>query len=260
MLIKEIEGATLVLQMAHPPSNTLSLGLLTTLAKELSAAARDPSVKAVVLASAYPRYFSVGLDLQEMVSLPSERRGEHLRVLLGAHRVLRELPKPTVAAIGGSAILGGWILALGCDYRLLSAGTGKIALSEIRIGMSPTSVLVSRMLEIAASPAYVKEMVLRGKTLRAEEALAAGLVDALIPAESLKTEALALAKSLSRQPPLAYAAVKRALSRRPAGDEEALWREGLSEFENLFAGPEAAEGIAAMIEKRRPRWDGGGEE
>lgn len=255
MLVKEQEGRVRVLRLANPPANLLTLGLLAALRGEVAQAATDPSVAALVLASAYPKYFSVGLDLQEQESLPPQRRGEPFEGILALYRELRAFPKPTVAALSGSAVLGGWILALACDFRLLTAGTGKIALSEVRMGLSPGPVLIGRMLELAANPSLVKEMVLRGRTLRAEEALAAGLVDALVDAEALAAEALKEAKSLARLPRGGYAAVKAALSRRPPGDEEAIWAQTQAEFRALLAGPEAREGIAAMREKRRPRWE-----
>lgn len=255
MLLKEDEGRVRILRLASPPANLLTLGLLESLRGEVARAAGDASVGALLLASAYPKYFSAGLDLQEQDALPAERRGEPFQSLLSLYRELRAFPKPTVAALSGGAVLGGWIVALGCDFRLLTEGTGKIALSEVRMGLSPGPVLVGRMLELAARPSLVKEMVLRGKTLRAEEALAAGLVDALVAPEALAAESLKEAKALARLPRGAYAAVKAALSRRPPGDEEALWAETLTEFKALLSGEEAREGIAAMREKRRPRWD-----
>lgn len=255
MLLKEQEGRVLVLRMANPPANLLTLGLLEALRGEVARAAADSSVGVLMLASAYPKYFSAGLDLAEQSALPEEKRGEPFQALLSLYRELRAFPKPTVAALSGGAVLGGWILALACDHRLLSEGTGKIALSEVRMGLSPGGVLVSRMLEIAASPSLVKEMVLRGKTLRAEEALAGGFVDRLVAPEALGAEALKEAKALARLPRGAYAAVKGALSRRPPGDEDALWKETMHEFKSLLAGDEAREGIAAMREKRRPKWD-----
>lgn len=252
MVIKEHHEGVRILRLANPPSNVLSLTLLAALKGEVVQAREDPEVRCLLLASSYPRYFSTGLDLEELTSLPPERQTEPFGALLELFRLLSDLPKPTVAALSGSAFLGGWILAMACDWRLLSAETGRISLSEIRFGLSPTAALIARLREISASPVLVKEMVLRGRTLRAEEALAGGFVDRLVPEASLQEEALREAKLLSRQAPAAYAAVKKALSRRSPGDEAALWNESREDFRRLFETAEAREGIAAMRDKRRP--------
>jgi enoyl-CoA hydratase/carnithine racemase len=255
MLIKEERGAIRVLRLANPPANVLNMSLLATLEREIASAGSDPAIRCVVLSSAYPRYFSMGLDLEEMLSLPQERRSEVFGGLLSVYHGLRACPKPSLAAISGSAFLGGWILAMGCDFRLLSAGTGRIALAEIRMGLSPGAELIARLREISSSPVLVKELVLRGKTLRAEEALAGGFVDALFPPESLEDEAMKEARQLCKLPLEAYAAIKRALS-GPPGDREALWQDALAEFRLLMRGADAQEGVLAMREKRRPRFAG----
>ena len=254
MVIKEQLERVRVLRLANPPANVLNRRLLETLRGEIDEAAADPGVRALVLASSYPRYFSTGLDLEELTAQPRDKQKEHFLALLDVFRRLRAVPKPTVAAIGGSALLGGWIVAMGCDFRLLT-DDGKISLSEIRFGLSPTAALILRMREISASPALLKELVLKGRTLRADEALAGGFVDRLVPAAQLQEEALREAKLLTKLPLPAYAAVKRALSRRAAGDDEAVWRESVQDFDDLFDTPEAKEGIAAMRDKRRPRFE-----
>lgn len=253
MISAEDLGPVRVITIARPPANVLSLELLGRLQDAVEKAAEDRGARALVIASSIPRYFSTGLDLEEMLALPAERREEPFRALLGVYRALLGLPKPSVAAIGGSAILGGWVLAMACDWRLLSSD-GRIALSEIRLGLSPTSALIGRLKAISSSPSLVKELVLRGRTLRAEEALAGGFVDAVKSPEALGEEAVGLARSLAKQAPHAYASVKRALAGADQGADS--WEPSLREFRGLFADPLTQEGIAAMREKRRPRWEG----
>lgn len=255
MVIKERHERVLVLRLANPPANVLTVGLLQTLQGELAAAAKDASVRAIVLASSYPRYFSVGIDLQEVISRPAERRTEPFEALIGVHRALAEHPKPTVAAIGGSCVLGGWILAMGCDVRV-AGDDAKIALSEVRLGMSPTTGLVERMRRICSSPSFVRDLVLRGRTARAEEALAAGAFDAVVEPARVFEEALKEAKGLAKLPGPAAASIKRALhGGQDSEQRDELWSKSLDELRELLATPEAGEGIAAMKEKRRPRWE-----
>lgn len=244
------EGRVRVLTLSRPPGNALRVEELKALA---AAVADSGSARAVVVGSSLPKYFSSGLDLAPVLDAPEERRSEAFESLLAAYRALLECPKPVVGALSGAAVLGGWIVAMGCDWRVLASDSGKIALSEVRLGLSPTAVLVTRLAALAADPRAVKEMVLRGATLRAPEALAAGLVDELAPEVEVPARALDLAKRLAKSAPGAFASVKRALN-APFLDA-ALWRGSLVEFKALVAGPEGAEGLAAMRDKRRPRWD-----
>ena len=247
------EGQVRVLTLSRPPGNTLSLATLAALRAAAEEAAAAPGVRALVLESAVEGYFSSGLDLNGLMDLPESRRSEPFEALIGAYRALLACPKPTVAALSGSAILGGWIIAMACDWRLL-ADDAKIALSEIRAGLSPTSGLIARLAAISSDPRVVKEMVLRGKSVRAEEALAAALVDEVLPAADVRPAALTLARRLSKSPPAAYADIKRALN--AAAADEALWSRSLAEFMTTFAGAEAQEGVSALRAKRRPRWEG----
>ena len=155
--------------------------------------------------------------------------------------------------MSGSAILGGWILAMACDWRLLAAGA-KVALSEIRAGLSPTSGLIARLSSLSSDPRLVKEMVLRGKSVGAEDARAAALVDEVLPETELRAAALMRARRLAKSPPRAFAEIKRALNASVL--DEGLWRRSLEEFSSVFAGAEAQEGVAALRAKRRPRWEG----
>jgi len=246
------EGAVRALTFSRPPGNALDLRALADLRREAESAAGDARVRALVLESDVDGYFSSGLDLEELMGLPEARRREPFEALIAAYRALLSCPKPTVAALSGSAILGGWIVAMACDWRLAAPGI-KVALSEIRAALTPTSGLIARLSALSSDPRVVKEMVLRGKSVGAEEAAAAALIDEIVPAADLRASALLAAKRLAKSPPRAYAAVKRALGAEAA--DEALWRRSLEEFAAVFAGAEAQEGVAALRAKRRPRWE-----
>lgn len=247
------EGLVRVLTLSRPPGNTLSLETLRAIRAAVEEATAAPGVRALVIESAVEGYFSSGLDLNGLMDLPEARRQEPFEALIGAYRALLSCPKPTVAALSGSAILGGWIVAMACDWRLLAAGA-KVALSEIRAGLSPTSGLIARLSSLSSDPRTVKEMVLRGKSVGADDALAAALVDEVLPEADVRPAALTLARRLAKSPPRAFAEIKRALNAEAADD--ALWDRSLAEFKETFAGAEAQEGVTALRAKRRPRWEG----
>ncbi|MDD5303395.1 MAG: enoyl-CoA hydratase/isomerase family protein [Elusimicrobia bacterium] len=242
-----------VLTLTRAPGNTLGLSVLASLRSEIDRASGDARVRAVVLASGLPKYFSSGLDLAEIMALPEDKRPQAFEALLHCYRALLCVPKPVVGALSGAAILGGWIIAMGCDWRIMASESGKAALSEIRLGLTPTPALVARLSALACDQRVVKEMVLRGKTLRSGEALEAGLVDEVVPEAEVLERSLALAKRLAKSAPAAFASLKKGLN-APFLEEE-LWRRSLSEFAVLMAGGEAREGMAAMRDKRRPRWE-----
>ncbi|MDP3540889.1 MAG: enoyl-CoA hydratase-related protein [Elusimicrobiota bacterium] len=247
------EGSVRVLALTRPPGNTLGLAVLAELRAGIEGAAADPKVRAIVIGSGLPKYFSSGLDLGEIMALPEGQHPRAFEALLACYRALLLAPKPVVGALSGAAILGGWIVAMGCDWRVLAEESGKVALSEIRLGLTPTPALVTRLSALSNDQRVVKEMVLRGKTLRAAEALAAGLVDEIVPEAEVAERALALAKRLAKSAPAAFASLKKGLN--AAFLDEALWSRSMSEFSALIAGAEAREGMAAMRDKRRPRWE-----
>ncbi|MBI5597252.1 MAG: enoyl-CoA hydratase/isomerase family protein [Elusimicrobia bacterium] len=255
MIRRSTDSGVLVLELDAPPDNALTTALLDELARAVGAAAGDPAVKGLVLASARPRVFSSGLSVPELA--PDAGLGTApFRRLISAHRALAAFPKPSTAAVGGLAVLGGWILALGCDARVFSADA-KCTLSEVRLGLSPTEALVRTSLSLARDPGAVRRMVLKGGPLRADEALAAGLADAVVPASELREAAVREARSLGRVPPGAYAAVKRDLRAAWGLDDPALWERSVGAFEALHAGAEARAGLAAAAGKAMRRAGGG---
>ncbi len=244
------EGKVRVLTFSRPPGNVLLKADLDALAAALMDLG---GARAVVLASSTPKYFSSGLDLEPIVAADPARRAETFESLLGAYKALLLCPRPVVGALSGAALLGGWILAMACDFRVLASDTGKVALSEVRLGLSPTRLLVSRLSALCRDPRVTKEMVLRGATIRAQEAFDAGLADELAPEAEVLARAVKLAAALAKSAPNAYASVKAALN-APFLDET-LWRASLQDFKDIITGPEGSEGLAAMRDKRRPRWD-----
>lgn len=244
----DVDGVR-VLAFARPPDNALSLELLDALVAALAAARGDAAVRALVLASDVPRVFSAGLDLAQLA--PEAGLGTRpFRRLIETHRAIAAFPKPTVAAVNGLAILGGWILALACDARVF-AEDAKATLSEVRLGLSPTEALVRTSLALARDPGAVRAMVLRGGPLGAAEAAAAGLADRVVAPSDLLAQAVREAKGLARVPSRAYAAVKRDLRAAWGLDDDALWARSVAAFEALHAGDEARAGLAAAAAKAR---------
>ena len=118
-------GRVRVLTFNHPPSNNLSFSFFDSLEKELDTAQSNSNTRAVLLTSAIPKYFSAGLELSELFSAEERTRAQLFMRLVEIHKKLARFPKPTVAAIEGSAFLGGFVLALGCDSGSLPKRRGE---------------------------------------------------------------------------------------------------------------------------------------
>jgi len=250
---EQLDGI-LTLTMARPEAlNALDRALKTDLLGAFRGAARDAAVRAVVL-TGDGRAFCAGQDLREAgvsgAAIGREIRERYVPLVLAIAR----LEKPVVAAVNGVAAGAGLALALACDVRLASSAAS-FACAFGRVGLVPDSG-VSWFLPRLVGPAWAAELVLGGDSLEAEAAARIGLVQRVVPPDELLPEAHALAFRFAQGAPLAAGLAKRALA---AAQESSL--EAALEYEaqlQSVAGRSAdhAEGRAAFLEKRPPRFRG----
>ena len=228
-----------------------------TMREDLVAALRSAAGRVVVITGA-GRAFCAGGDVEFMSSLQKNRDVEALRKLLDAGRQvvmqIATMPKPVIASVNGVAAGAGCNLALACDYRIAS-DQAKFAQSFVRIGLHPDwggTWLLPRA--IGRSAAF--EMMVTGRIVDAEEALRIGLADRVVPAASLSDETQKLARAIVSGPPLAIAAIKRALSESERNSLNAQIDLETESQLKAFQSNDAAEGMAAFSEKRPPSFKG----
>lgn len=252
---RALDGGVLTLTLNRPEAlNSFTVEMKEALAGALREAARDRSVRAIVLTGA-GRAFSAGQDLKErqgadVPDLGSELRTRYNPIVLA----MRALEKPIIGAINGVAAGAGCSIALACDIRLASETASFIEVFG-RVGLVPdtgSSWLLPRLVGYARAA----EMVFTTDPVDAATAERIGLVNRVVPPERLMDEATELAGRLARSAPLALAMAKRALNRAL----ETRFDEAL-EFEaqlQAVAGRSAdhAEGVAAFVEKRQPEFKG----
>ncbi|GAA2304984.1 enoyl-CoA hydratase [Streptomyces caniferus] len=234
--------------------NAVSTAMADSLAQACAELAADRSVRAVVLGSTHERAFCVGADLKERNSFTDAdlmRQRPHTRA---AYTGVLELPMPTIAAVHGFALGGGFELALACDL-IVADGTAEVGLPEVSVGVIPggggTQLLPRRV-----GAARAAELVFTARRVQAAEAAELGLVDRLVADGQDRTAALELATAIARNSPVGLRAAKRAmrlghgLDLRTGLDlEDGAWRSV------AFSG-DRAEGVAAFNEKRDPEWPG----
>jgi enoyl-CoA hydratase/carnithine racemase len=213
----------------------------------------DRSVTALVIAG-NERAFAAGADIKHMASGDIPLSTELTDVSNLAQQRLAELSKPSIAAISGYALGGGCEVALCCDFRL-AAENAIFGLPEIKLGIIPGGGGTQRLPRLIGLGAAVK-MIMTGETIDAHEALASGLVHAVVPVDRLENEAEALAIRLSQRPAIALRAAKTAIY----GGMNMALTDGLrleqSLFCMLFGTEDQKEGMSAFIEKRKPNFTG----
>ena len=191
MIRQEARGAIAVLTLARPPVNALNAALMADLALALRAAEADPAVAAVVLA-AEGAQFSAGLDVTELGRVQGA-------ALPGLATLIEGLQKPVVAALQGNVLGGALELALACHGRVAHEGA-RLGLPEISLGLLPVAGSTQRLPRLVGAPIALK-MLLEGLPLTAVEALAMGLLDAVVDSSVLE-RAEALAAVLALSPPV----------------------------------------------------------
>ena len=234
--------------------NALNSETLGELVDALSAAASDPTVRAVIVTGAGDRAFIAGADIKEMSrKSPQEAR----RFAMEGHRLTRiveEMDKPVIAAINGVALGGGCELAIACDIRIASE-RARLGQPEVNLGIPPGWGATFRLARIVGE-GVAREMIFSGRQLSAEEALRVGLVNAVVPHDSLQEEALKLATTIASRGPVAVAYAKRSMNRARSLDSESAAELEMDLFALAFSTEDQREGMSAFIEKRPPNFQG----
>jgi enoyl-CoA hydratase/carnithine racemase len=233
------------LRLARPPMNALN----TQMQEELRVAAAqlrsDDSVRAVVLYGG-ERVFAAGADVKEFAGQDHAMMMRDADRLSSSLAALAELPKPVIAAVTGYALGGGCELALTADFRV-SADNARWGQPEILLGIIPGAGGTQRLPRLIG-PAKAKDLIYSGRFVEADEALAIGLVDVVLPAAEVYPAALALAAKFARGPALALAAAKAAIDNGLDSDLRNGLRLESHLFASLFATDDRSIGMKSFIE------------
>jgi enoyl-CoA hydratase/carnithine racemase len=244
--------ARLVFNRPHA-RNAVTQAMWRALPGLLDEVARDAAVRVLVVQGVDATAFASGADIAEFESVygtPAAARASS-EAIDRAIEALATLPKPVVAMIRGVCVGGGCSLALACDLRFAEAGA-RFAVTPAKLGLC-YSLADTRRLVAAVGLSRAKDLLYTGRIVGAEEALAMGLVDRVIPAGEIEAATLAWTKQLQSTAGSAHAATRRILGRLAAGapDDDA---EAKAIFLDCFAGDDFAEGFRAFLEKRKPRF------
>jgi methylglutaconyl-CoA hydratase len=235
--------------------NALSRATLLAFGKLARDAVNDPSIRAIVITGAGDKAFCAGADLKERQSMSDD----DVRVQVDLYRTelgpLDRSPKPVVAAINGVAFGGGLELALVCDLRV-AASHALLGLPETTLGIIPGAGGTQRLPRVLGE-ARAKEVILLGRRLTAEEALAWGLVNRVTPAgTNVVEDTLAYIEPIANGAPIAQAAALEAIDRAwTTSLEVGLELEKVS-YDKTLVSADRREALKAFAEKRKPRFAG----
>ena len=236
-----------VVTLHHPPANALTRAVLEALEQAVRALATD-ATRAVVLTGS-GKFFSAGLDLFELERVLGSPDADAFARQFDATMIgLFTLDKPVVAAINGHAIAGGAVVAGTADFRLVADGALQLGLSEVQVGaVFPTSAL--EIVRFACAGPHLPELLYRGLSYRAADAVARRLADEVVPAAELMPRAIALATELGRHRPIAFASSKRALRAEHLARIHAASADGLDPRWQPWREEEALRTMAAFRDR-----------
>ena len=214
----------------------------------------DAGVRVIVFRGAGERAFTAGADISEIQTFGPIDILEYNRDWLDLFRRIEICRKPVVAAVRGWATGGGTELSLACDF-VLCGRSARFGLAEINIGVIPgagAGVRLTRWL----GRLKAKEMLMLGRLLEGEEAVAWEIANRCVPDEVLADAVNDLCTDLVRRAPLALAAAKASINIGSEASIDVAMEYELQEFARLFATKDQKEGMAAFLQKRKPVYQG----
>jgi enoyl-CoA hydratase len=254
-LLLERDGAVAIITVNRPQVlNALNLSTIDELRRAVLGLKHDAEVRAIVITGAGEKSFVAGADVNELaVRTPAQYkelgvRGQHVFDLI------ENLGKPVIAAINGYALGGGCELAMACTMRI-AADTARLGQPEINLGIMPGYGGTQRLPRLVGK-GIALELLLTGKHITPAEALQIGLVNRVVPAASVLSEAKALAAELADKAPVAVQYIIEAVNR---GLEASLDKGQFLEatlFGLVASTEDMREGTKAFLEKRKPDFTG----
>ncbi len=245
----EIADGVATLTLADPGNrNALSRAMVAGLLDGLESANADPSVRVVVITND-GSVFCAGADLSEQSTAAAGGKGA--RGFDAVLRAIQTSPTPVVGRIDGHAVAGGVGLAAVLDISIARDDV-LLGFTEVRVGVIPAIISVVCLPKMRRGDAL--EAFLRGRRFPATEAAELGLITRAVPGGDLDTEVAAVVDDLKRGGPIALGEAKRLVYEVPGLPDEEAFRVTAARSAALFGSDEAAEGMAAFLEKRRPSW------
>lgn len=244
-VLSEVTNNVLVLTLNRPEAGNALNGVLSeALSNELTKAADDNDVRAIVITGAGEKIFCAGMDLKAFAA------GEDIAKIGMGFAALRNCKKPLIAAVNGQALAGGFEVVMMCDL-VVAVDTARFGIPEVKRGLFAAGGGVRLPARIPLAIAL--EMGLTGDPIDATRAANLGLINQVVPASELRSAALALANRITANGPLAVQATKELMLDEIGSGNPSLMAELQKK---VFSSEDAKEGATAFAQKRAPEWKG----
>ncbi len=234
--------------------NAISFELIDDLLRALDEVSKSDAV--VLILTGAGKAFCSGMDLDNLKGLvgrSSEQNLQDSQTMARLFRTLYEFPKVTIAAVNGPAIAGGSGLALLCDFTL-AVSDAKFGYTEVRIGFVPA--IVSTFLLRQVGEKQARDLLLTGRIFGADEALRLGLINEIVPADSLLKRVKELAAQIMENSSSSLRATKQLLTDHGRAELDAQIAAAVRENAGIRSTADFREGISSFLEKRKPVWTG----
>lgn len=241
----EVADGVATIRLDRPKMNAISLAVQAELRAAAAEATERDDVKAVVVWGG-ERVFAAGNDVKEMANLSYADMVKHSGPMQGAVTAIARIPKPVAAAINGYALGGGCELALAADVRF-AADNAVLGQPEVLLGIIPGAGGTQRLSRLVG-PSRAKDLIFTGRFVKADEALAIGLVDRVVPAAEVYDAAVAWAGRFAGAASLAIRAAKECVDRGLEVDLETGLEIERQQFASLFATEDRSSGMASFVE------------
>ncbi|ACL05480.1 Enoyl-CoA hydratase/isomerase [Desulfatibacillum aliphaticivorans] len=255
LVLSQTEDQVLTLTLNRPKvMNSFNFAMLHALKAAVDKARFDPEVRVIIITGAGDRAFCAGADLKERATLTPVQVKEFIYTIRNLFTDIENLPKPVIAAVNGIALGGGTELALGCDIRL-AAETAAMGLTETTLAIIPGAGGTQRLPRLIGK-GKAKELIFTGRRVDAQEALDLGMVNKVVPGDSLLDAAKDMAAAIRKNGPIAVTQAKYAINQGMETDLST----GLAIESNAYwitiPSKDRLEGLAAFREKRKPVYKG----
>jgi 3-hydroxypropionyl-coenzyme A dehydratase len=243
------EGVCIVKINRPTKLNAMNIDVAKEIISTFQQLDRDDSVKVIVLTGEGDKAFSAGADIEYMSKISADESEVYAKLGQEVTAIVENVSKPTIAAVNGFALGGGCEVAMSCDIRIAS-DNARMGQPEVTIGIPPGWGGTQRLMRIVGI-AKAKELVYTGKMIKANEAKEIGLVNNVVPLESLMDEVMSMAKTIASNATLAVRMSKTAINKGRNADLDTGLGVELLAWRNCFSDPDREKRMTDFVNKSK---------
>ena len=243
------EGVCIVKINRPTKLNAMNIDVARELISTFQQLDKDDSVKVIVLTGEGDKAFSAGADIEYMSKISADESEIYAKLGQELTATIENVSKPTIAAVNGFALGGGCEVAMSCDIRIAS-DNARMGQPEVTIGIPPGWGGTQRLMRIVGI-AKAKELVYTGKMIKADEAKEIGLVNNVVPLESLMDEVMSMAKTIASNATLAVRMSKTAINKGRNADLDTGLGVELLAWRNCFSDPDREKRMTDFVNKSK---------